>query len=559
MRLAPLVLAMLCVAVLFSGLDRIGLTDAREARDSQVARELVESREVLTPLFGQEPLFEKPVLAYAPEAVARMLPESRDLRSRQLRAMIAVLLLILIASVAAQHFGLRAAVFSAAVLATSLALPLASRTDSTQLIATLFGWLGCAGLSDALFGRRAGSEVRLVVTYAALAGALLCAGPLPALWPLGAVAFYSAVARDSRGWKRVHPVPGLVFMAGLALPWYGAMTERYGALFLAHAPIFPYGVEPRGPWFAGALMALTFLIVGFFPWSTLLPGALLHAATWWRKVRSAAAPAPGIEPSLEGMDPVSRERREESAAHFFVAALLAALVPIAFYPTAPLPAALPALPAAALLCGRFLDHLFEDAARVSQPLARATGLLAVFGSVAAVLLTVASGRVRGAAPEIRLLASVMLVTTWAPFLANFIGRRRAAAILMTLPVALGTPIATMRLLPAMAGYLNTREVAVAMSAVAPPRAPLVLLEPPPPSLRLYAQRNFVVDTPLAAALHRGRAGDGLTYLAFRPSREHDAARAAPEPLEILLRTPSLVLARVHSGDVAPVADTTSSR
>jgi hypothetical protein len=37
----------------------------------------------------------------------------------------------------------------------------------------------------------------------------------------------------------------------------------------------------------------------------------------------------------------------------------------------------------------------------------------------------------------------------------------------------------------------------------------------------------------------------MTYLAFRPSRERDVARGVQTPLEILARTPTLVLARVR--------------
>ncbi len=98
----------------------------------------------------------------------------------------------------------------------------------------------------------------------------------------------------------------------------------------------------------------------------------------------------------------------------------------------------------------------------------------------------------------------------------------------------------------MEPYLNTRAVAAAMAAVSPPTAPLVLAEPAPPSLRLYTQRNLVVGDSLAAALREWRAADSLIYVAFRPAREHDVARAAGEPLEILLRTPAMVLARLRT-------------
>jgi hypothetical protein len=272
---------------------------------------------------------------------------------------------------------------------------------------------------------------------------------------------------------------------------------------------------------------------------------MAHAATWWRKLRAALPGAAAPAPSGAGLDPSSRELREESAAHFFLACLIAALVPLLFYPGPPLPAVLPALPAAALLCARFLDHLFEDAARVAAALTRAVVMLALTGSAGAVLLALTAPRLREGSAALNMLASLVLVTSWAPVLANFIGRRRLAAALMALPVALGTPAVTLRLMPAMEDYLDTRAVAEAMAAGSPRLAPLVLIEPPPPSLRFYTRRNLVLADSLAESLARWRAEDGLAYLAFRPAREHDVARAAPAPLEILLRTPALVLARVR--------------
>ena len=561
MRLAPVVLAALCVATLFLGLDRVGFLDTREARDAEVVREMVRRKEALTPLYARQAWFEKPVLAYAPEAVLREIAHRTPTpvltlgkppapaRSRQLRALLAVALILAAASLGARLFGLRAAWCAAAVLATTLSLPLAARTDGTQLLGTLLGWVGAAGLADALFGRRGGRDARLIVTYGALGAALACVGPLAALWPLGGLALYVALARDRAGWRRARPLPGLAIIAGLGLPWYGAMVERHGFSFLLRAAFFPYASEPPGTWFAGPALALGFLVVGFFPWSALLPAAIQHAATWWRAIR---LPLLGRRPGPSGdgadrprYDPLARERREEGEAHFLIACLFAALVPVALYPGPPLPAALPALPAAALLCGRYLDHLLEDPDRLRGSFGGAVRMMALVGTGGALLLALAAPRLREASPELRLLATVLLVTSWAPFLANFVGRRRLAAALMVLPVALGAPVASLRVLPALEPWLSARLVAAAASVAVPPGAPLVLGEPPPATLRLYGERNLVVTDSLAADLPRLRAGDGMTYLAFRPGRESEVARAAREPLDILLRTPSLVLARVR--------------
>ncbi|MEK7330074.1 MAG: hypothetical protein AAB113_04655, partial [Candidatus Eisenbacteria bacterium] len=98
MRIAPVALALLCAAVLFTGLGRIGFVDDREARDAEVARELIQRREVLTPLYAHEPRFEKPVLAYVPDALGRWLTPGSPLASRRLRAAAAVALVLLTAS-----------------------------------------------------------------------------------------------------------------------------------------------------------------------------------------------------------------------------------------------------------------------------------------------------------------------------------------------------------------------------------------------------------------------------------------------------------------------------
>jgi 4-amino-4-deoxy-L-arabinose transferase-like glycosyltransferase len=545
MRFAPLALALVCVLVLFTGLPALGLIDVREARDAEVAKELIAGAEVLTPLYAHEPLHEKPILGYAPEVAARLLARDFDVRSRQIRALAALLLVVLTASIGAQHFGARAAWLSGLVLATTFALPLAARTDGTQMWATLLGWLGCAAFADALFGRSAGRSTRLTVGYVALATVLVAAGPLPAVWPFVAVAVYLKLARDGRGWRMLQPLAGAALMAGLALPWYGAMIERHGVDFLTHAWTFPYGAGERRAWYAGLTFSVSFLVLGSFPWCALLPLAFQHARIAWFTPRGAVPRRPRLPADPDLSDPLARQRHEESAAHFFIACLLAALVPIVFYPGAPIPSVLPAMPAVALLCGRLLDHLLEDRRRLAGPLLRALIMLALLGSALAAPAAAIAPRLGDAASDLRLVATAVFVTSWLPLLAALLRRPRIAAALVLLPVAVGTPLVAWRLLPGLDSFLGTRPVAEAMNTASPPLAALVTVEAPPPSLRLYLQRNLVVADTLATTLERHRASDHLAYIAFRPSREAEVLRAVDGPIEILLRTAALVLARVH--------------
>jgi 4-amino-4-deoxy-L-arabinose transferase-like glycosyltransferase len=542
MRFAGLALAAICALTLFTGLGRVGLLDWREARDAQVAREMIARHEILTPLYGYAAHFEKPAPAYAPEALVQLTGPGAPGTARRLRAVLAIVLIVLTGSIGAHMFGVRAGVLAAVVLATSLVLPMAVRTDGTQLIASVLAWVGVAGFADAQFGRRGGGAARLLVAWVALAAAFAVAGPLPALWPVAGWALYLLLARAHDSWNRILLPAGLVLVAGIALPWYGAMFERHGTTFLAHAAFFPYAAEARGAWWTGPVLAASFLVVGFFPWSTMLPGALTHAATWWHRV--LRLPVLG-RAGDQRHDPIAREVREEGAAHFFVAGMAAALAPLALYPGPPLTAALPALPAAALLCGRMLDHLFEDPARLTAPVRNAAIILALVGSVGAVLVAMVGPRIGEAEADLRLLATVVFATSWLPLLAWLAGRRTLAAMALALPVTIGTPIVQLRLLPRMEDWLNTRAVAEAFEHVAPAGAALVLDEAPRPSLRWYASANLVAAPDLEAAIAAHRAPDGLTYLAFRPFNERRVASRTGGPLAIVLRTPPLVLARVH--------------
>ncbi len=547
MRLAPLLLAIVCAITLFTGLDTVGYLDVREARDGRVAEELVSASEPLTPLLGRQALFDKPILGYLPEVLTHDGESESPLRSRLLRAALAALLVLVTWRIGAEQFGPRAGLAGGLVLATALGLPFAARTDGAQTLAALLAWIATADFSLAVFSDRPPGTLRLARAYVALSATLLVAGPLPALSPLGGAALYARLARRGDAWKRLRPATGLAVIGGLGLPWYGAMLERHGFTFAAHVPWMPYAVGAAGAWYAGPLLALSFLIVGGFPWSALLPAAFTHAAMRWRDVsrvrRAAAGPASPLAP--EDLATLAREEREERAAHFFIAGLIVALVPIALYRDPPLGAALPALPAMALLCGRFLDHLFEDAPRLRGAFAGATFMLAITGSAAAIAVSMAGARVTALFPALRWVAPLALLSGWAPFLAHLVRRPRLAAALIGLPVVLGVPLVAWRLLPELEDFLSTRTVAAAMNQASPPLAPLALLEPPPPSLRLYLARNPVVVRSLRSPPPELRAADGEVYFAFRPSREHETARQLGTPLEILSRTPAMVLARAR--------------
>jgi hypothetical protein len=325
---------------------------------------------------------------------------------------------------------------------------------------------------------------------------------------------------------------GAIVVAGVCLPWYGLMLAIHGSDFLAHVPWFPYASGVRGSWLAGPPLALSFAVVVSFPWTPLLAGALADAALRLRHAAGRRVPVLPLD--------------TEHVEHLLLALALAAALPIALYPGPPLTAALPVLPAVALLVGRFADRVLDGQLPASA-LTHATRWLAVIGTAFALAGLTLASRLPAAANELRLFSVVMFLASWTPLLADLRGAKRLAVALFALPAALGAPLLHTRVLPALEPWLNAHAVADAMQRTSPPRAPLVVFDPPPPSLREALRRNFVSRVTVTRDDRDVIARDGFVYATYRPAGEA-RARAALAPLgvppQVLARTPVLVLVRV---------------
>jgi hypothetical protein len=199
----------------------------------------------------------------------------------------------------------------------------------------------------------------------------------------------------------------------------------------------------------------------------------------------------------------------------------------------------------ALLTGRLLDHALERPERVRAAIASAAGTLALVGVPFAVFVAIGAGRSIGGATAVRALAVVLLASTAAPALATLANRTRVAALLFALPVVLGTPLVSLRVLPAFEDALTTRRLAATFERVSPAGAALLVSGPVPASLRLYLDRPIAATDSLARDLPRLRARDGATYALLTPEEVPALARATGLPVRPLADAPRRVLASVR--------------
>ncbi len=536
----PFALLVLLALTLFPGLAAVDALDEREARDLLTAHESTFHREWLTTLYGREPFFEKPLPGYATDVIvhqaARRWPalattERGELAlSRALRALLAAALAFAVASAGARIFGARTGWLAGCALASMAGLPIAARADGAQVYATLLAWLGIAAWLDVLTGRARQAGLSAAMGWLAFGATAAVGGPLPAIWPLAGFAVYFALARHPGGWRRLDPVGGVLLMLGASVPWYAIEGAIHGSEFLQHVAWFPYASGTRGAWYAAPPLALSFAVVASFPWTPLFATALADAAVRLRRTARAAVP--------EKLDP-------EHVEHLLLTLALAAAAAIALYPGPPLTSALPVLPAVALLVGRFADRVLDGPAD-GRALTHAARWLALIGSLFAGAGMLLSVRLPDATESLRLLSIAVLLGSWAPLLADLRGARRLAVGLFALPAALGAPVLHTRVLPALEPWLNARGVVERMLEVSPPEAPLVVWEPPPPSLRRSLQRNFLRLPQAGPGARLAIASDGYVYAAWRPAREAAAREAIAavggEP-DVLARTPVLVLVR----------------
>lgn len=539
-RLLPFALLALLALTLFPGLTAVDALDEREARDLLTAHESTYHREWLTTLYAHEPFFEKPLPGYAADVIARQAarrwpalaatPRGELALSRALRALFAAALAFTVAAMGARVFGARTGWLAGCALASMAGLPIAARADGAQVYATLLAWLGIGAWLDVLTARARRAGVSVSLGWLAFGAAAAVGGPLPALWPIAGFALYFALARHPGGWRRLDPIGGVLLLLGASVPWYAIEGAIHGAEFLRHVPWFPYASGTRGVWYAAAPLALSFAVVASFPWTPLFAAALADAALRLRRVARAAVP--------ETLAP-------EHVEHLLLALALTAAGTIALYPGPPLTSALPVLPAVALLVGRFADRVLEGAGE-PRTLTQATRWLALIGSVFAGAGMMLATRLPDAAESLRLLAIVVLLASWAPLLADLRGARRFAVAMFALPAAIGAPVLHLRVLPALEPWLNARLVAERMLAISPADSPLVVWDPPPPSLRRALPRNFLPLRQAGAGARLAIASDGWVYAAWRPAREvaaRDAIAAVGEPPVVLVSTPVLVLAR----------------
>jgi 4-amino-4-deoxy-L-arabinose transferase-like glycosyltransferase len=281
----------------FSQLGAIGLVGPDEPRYAEVAREMAQGGDWVTPRLYGEPWFEKPILYYWAAAAGFKLSLDNEVAARLPSALAALLALLSICWAAWRFYGKETAWTTALIFPTCIGALAFSRAATPDMLfaASLACAMATAGevlsrvgalQSKSTSARDAGGHALLLLFGASLGCGTLAKGPAALLLAGGAIALWALAARRWKyAFRLAHPLAMIAFTL-IALPWYLLCALRNPEflrtfLFLHNferylTPVFKHE-QPF--WFFGLV-----LLLGLLPWTALLSGPVKKMAergrTW---------------------------------------------------------------------------------------------------------------------------------------------------------------------------------------------------------------------------------------------------------------------------------------
>ncbi|HKD53649.1 MAG TPA: glycosyltransferase family 39 protein [Steroidobacteraceae bacterium] len=258
------------------------MLDPDEGRYAEIPREMVASGDWLTPRFNDLKYFEKPPLQYWATAAVYSVAGLHEWTSRLWAVGLGFACLPLVFAWVVRNYGRDGALAALAALGVSPFFLIVAHLNLLDSAFTF--WLTAAVLAFTqaqLAPRGAESERRWMLTAWALAAlAVLSKGIVVAVLAGGALIVYTLLERDTRTWRRLHIVPGLLLFALIAAPWFVAVSLRnpsFPGFFFVHEHFtrFLTTVHQRvEPWW----YFLPLLLLGVLPW--LVPGVRACRSAW---------------------------------------------------------------------------------------------------------------------------------------------------------------------------------------------------------------------------------------------------------------------------------------
>src|SRR3989475_4503947 len=274
---------LICALTWFAGLEYRGLFTPDEGRYADIAREMLDSNDWVTPRLNGIKYLEKPPLQYWATAGAYAVLGVDEWTARLWPAYTGFLGIALMAF-AGFRLAPRSPWLPTALMAAGCwGYFLGGQFLTLDMGLTFF--LTVAMLSFVLSRRLdvslSAERSWMILAWAAVACAALSKGIVGIVIPGLALLVYIAVERDVSLLRRLHWVPGLCVFGAIVLPWFILVQQRNPEFFhfffiREHFDRFLLPNHHRpGPWW----YFVPVLLIGLWPWTPSIPAALARA---WR-------------------------------------------------------------------------------------------------------------------------------------------------------------------------------------------------------------------------------------------------------------------------------------
>ncbi len=353
-----LLIAGFCAFLFFYGLGQFGLIGADEPRYAQVAREMLDRHDWVTPTLGGRPWLEKPPLYYWQAMVAYSLFGVRDVTARIPSAIDATLLVVAV-YLFFRRYRPGVEVDTALITASCAGVVGYARAASTDMPLTA---TFSVGMLAWWAWRESEKKIYLALFYFCMALGMLAKGPVAPFLAAVIVTLYAAAVREWRWILRTLWFPGVLLFGVVALPWYGAVQLRNPEFFREF--VVQHNLErfstnlyhhPEPFWYYIPVMLLALV-----PWVVFVAAAFIERMRLWRAER--------------------KSNQTDLELQFGIFASCWLVVPVAFFSISQskLPGyILPAVPAGALLLA---DHVRQ---RLGQEMPASKWLMILHALVAA--------------------------------------------------------------------------------------------------------------------------------------------------------------------------------
>ena len=300
-RRAAAVLVLLSLIAFLPGIFQIPPVDRDEAYFAQATKQMIETGDYVDIRYQDDVRYRKPVGIYWLQAGVVNIAEALGLHNARTSIWLYRLpsLLGAIGAVLATYWcaltfvSRRGAMLAALMLMSSSILGVEARLAKTDAVLLFTVVAAMAVLARVYLAPRRGDPqpglAQLAIFWTALAAGILIKGPMILMVVGLAAATLAILDRSARWLLALRPVPGLLWLLVLVLPWFIAIYARVGTQFLIGSvgeDMLAKVASPQETHGAPPGLYLVLFFITFFPASIL---AGLAAPAVWAVRREAAA------------------------------------------------------------------------------------------------------------------------------------------------------------------------------------------------------------------------------------------------------------------------------